>query len=189
MTWSTTLNTTYSKSETAMKTNFNFFCRVWHAEWLMKNYKWCTSRVCVCKEPFWHQDRCAFLWEWLITMIETLNYTTFFWGKMLFNNYDIQQQWAMRNYVSTLFNLRPEAFLEPQTTGCEASTTAIHVCGWVCSCFLQSQRAGSWHYGNGGNFAPMAFAFAILFVMMVKISSKGYMLLMLKQAKVWNIMS
>jgi hypothetical protein len=26
-------------------------------------------------------------------------------------------------------------------------------------------------------------------VMMVKISSKGYMLLMLKQAKVWNIMS
>jgi hypothetical protein len=30
----------------------------------------------------------------------------------------------------------------------------------------------------------MAFAFAILFVMMVKISSKGYMLLMLKQAKV-----
>ncbi len=31
---------------------------------------------------------------------------------------------------------------------------------------------------------PMAFAFAILFAMMVKISSKGYMLLMLKQAQV-----
>jgi hypothetical protein len=31
---------------------------------------------------------------------------------------------------------------------------------------------------------PMAFAFAILFAMMVKISSEGYVLLMLKQAQV-----
>jgi len=31
---------------------------------------------------------------------------------------------------------------------------------------------------------PVAFAFTILFAMMVKISSKGYMLLMLRQAQV-----
>ncbi len=82
--------------------------------------------------------------------------------------------------MSTLFNLRSEAFLEPQTTGCQA----IHVCGWFAVAFSDLKELEVDTLVMVATVPPMAFAFAILFAIMVKISSKGYMLLMLKQAQV-----
>lgn len=161
-----------------------FFCTVWHAEWLMENYKWCTSGVCVCKEPFWHQDRCAFLWEWLIAMIETLNYTTFFWGKMLFSSCDIQQQWAVRIMClhCSIWDLKPFLNLRQQDVKLQ-QLLSMFVGGFAVA-FSNLEELEVDTLVMVATLPPMAFAFAILFAMMVKISSKGYMLLMLKQAQV-----